>query len=376
MLDKGKAPLIAQQIARAERANRRRADREKSQQVLTVSTNPAFNLTPSPGPIRVDEGIVSPKLVKHPNSPENFQGQWNLENLDRGFANIPKKKGIVKRVIPEKLKLFLTFSPRFKRYSKSVCSEPNTPRGSSFTSHETDKDSGEIDPGSSDEFAYNSDTPIIQTIESLLSETEDTYQKVVHETPSQVLKSAIQTISFKTQGALERDFNSITTNLFPEFNQIRSEVVAIDKNLSIQFEATSGKALITTWDTDNITSSEDVVGSFQASLLQNTASTSTSGGDRRNTEEESFERTLSFSKDKRPHPQPLPLPPNPTTSIPFLMAAPRILNVAPYPLFHGHMGTDSDRHVDRFEIMASANQLPKCLYLSTFPSTLIDAAAD
>ena len=210
----------------------------------------------------------------------------------------------------------------------------------------------------------------------MLSETEDTYQKVVHETPSQVLESAIQTISFETQWALERDFNSITTNLFPEFNQIRSEVVAIDKNLSVQFEATSGKALITTWDTDNITSSKDVVGSSQASLLQNTASTSISGGDRRNTEEESFERTLSFSKDKRPHPQPPPLPPNPTTSIPFLMAAPRILNVAPYPLFHGHMGTDSDRHVDRFVIMASANQLLEHLYLSTFPSTLIDVAAD
>ena len=192
----------------------------------------------------------------------------------------------------------------------------------------------------------------------MFSETEDTYQKVVYQTPSQVIESAIQTVSFETQGALERDFNSITTNLFPEFNQIRSEVVAIDKNLSVQFEATSGKALITTWDMDNITSSEDVVGSSQASLLQNIASTSISGGDRRNTEGESFERTLSFSKDKRPHPQPPPLPPNPTTFIPFLMAAPRILNVVPYHLFHGHMETDPDRHVDRFAIVANANQLP------------------
>ena len=58
------------------------------------------------------------------------------------------------------------------------------------------------------------------------------------------------------------------------------------------------------------------------------------------------------------------------------MAAPRILNVAPYPLFHGHMGTDPDRHVNRFIIVANANQLPQHLYLSTFPSTLIDAAAD
>ena len=145
MSNKGKAPLTAQQIARAERADRRRADKEKSQQVIIVSTNPAFNLIPSPRPIRVGEGIISLELVKHPNSPEIFQRQWNLENLDRGFADIPKKKGTVKRVIPEKLKLFLTFSPRFKRYSKSVCSEPNTIRGSSSTSHKTDKDSGEID---------------------------------------------------------------------------------------------------------------------------------------------------------------------------------------------------------------------------------------
>ena len=96
MSEKGKAPLTAQQIVRAKRANRRRADEEKIQRVITVSTNPAFNLTPSSGPIRVDEIIVSPKLVKRPISPEIFQGQWNLENLERGFADIPKKKRTVK----------------------------------------------------------------------------------------------------------------------------------------------------------------------------------------------------------------------------------------------------------------------------------------
>ena len=272
--------------------------------------------------------------------------------------------------------MFLTFSPRFRRYSKSDRSEPNTPRDSSSTSHGTDKDSREIEPASSDDFAYNSDTLVIQTTESLLSETEDTDQKIAYQIPSQVLDSAIQTVSFENQRALDRDFNSITTNFFSDFNQIRSEVVVVDKNLSIQFEAINGKALITTWDMDNTTSSEDVVGSSQASLLQNTASTSTNEGDRRNTKEESFERTLSLPKDKRPPPQPPPLPPNPTTSIPFLMVAPRTLNVAPYPLFHGHIGTDPDRHVDRFVIVASVNQLPERLYLSTFPSTLIDVAAD
>ena len=89
MSDKGKAPLTAQQIARAERAEKKRVDKEKSQQVIIVTTNPAFNLTPSPGPIRADVAIVSPELVKHPNSLEEFPGQWSPENLDRGFANIP-----------------------------------------------------------------------------------------------------------------------------------------------------------------------------------------------------------------------------------------------------------------------------------------------
>ena len=211
--------------------------------------------------------------------------------------------------------MFLTFSPGFKKYSKSVRSKPNTPKGSSSTSHETDKDSGEVDLDSSDEF--NSDTPAIPTTESLLFEIEDTDRRVEYQTPNQVLDSAIQTISFETQGVLERDFNSVATNLFPDFNQIRSELVVVDENLFVQFEATSGKALITAWDTNNTTSLGDVAGSSQASLLQNTTSTSTSGSNQRNMEEESLERTLSFPKDKRPPPQPPPLPPNPLFLYPF-----------------------------------------------------------
>ena len=173
MSDKGKAPVIVQQIARAERAKRKRVDKKKSQ-VITVTNNFAFNLTPSPGPIKANEAIVSPESIKHPNSPKDFQGQWNLENLDRGFADIPQKKGTVKRVILEKLKLFLTFSPRLKKHSRSVCSEPNTPKGSSSASHEIVKDSGEVDLDSFDEF--NSDTHAIPTTKPLLFEIEDTDQ--------------------------------------------------------------------------------------------------------------------------------------------------------------------------------------------------------
>ena len=182
MSDKGKAPLTAQQIARAERAEKRRVDKDKLQQIITVTSNLAFNLTPSLGPSRANETVTSPKLVKHPNSLEEFRGQWSPEKLDRGLADIPKKKGTVKRVIPKKLKLFLTLSPGFKKYSKGLCSEPSTPKDSSSTSHEIDEDSGEVDLDSSDEF--DSDTPAIPTTELLLSEAENTDQKLVYQTPS------------------------------------------------------------------------------------------------------------------------------------------------------------------------------------------------
>ncbi|HYP42877.1 MAG TPA: hypothetical protein VEQ18_02540, partial [Candidatus Nitrosocosmicus sp.] len=72
---------------------------------------------------------------------------------------------------------------------------------------------------------------------------------------------------------------------------------------------------------------------------------------------------------------PLPLLTNPFVGQ-VIMAQQRVLNVAPYPLFHGIIGTDPDRHVDRFLIVARANQLPQPLYLTTFPSTLIDIAGD
>ena len=58
------------------------------------------------------------------------------------------------------------------------------------------------------------------------------------------------------------------------------------------------------------------------------------------------------------------------------MATPRILYVAPYLLYHGHMDIDPDYYVDKFVVVACANQLPENLYLSVFPFTLIEVAAN
>ena len=128
---------------------------------------------------------------------------------------------------------------------------------------------------------------------------------------------------------MERDFNFIAANFFPDFNQIGGEVIAIDKNLSVHFETTSGQALTTTWDMNNTISLEDVIKSSQASLLQNTSSTSTSGGDREKRDEDSFERPFSFPKDKRPPPQLPPLPPKPTTSKPLFNGGSKDIKCCP-----------------------------------------------
>ena len=74
--------------------------------------------------------------------------------------------------------MFLTFSPGFKKYSKGLRSKPSTPKDSSSTSHEIDKDFGEVDPDSSDEF--DSDIPVVPTTELLLSETKNTDKKLVY----------------------------------------------------------------------------------------------------------------------------------------------------------------------------------------------------
>ena len=119
-----------------------------------------------------------------------------------------------------------------------------------------------------------------------------------------------------------------------------------------------------------------MVGSFPSSSSDTTSNTSNSEDFHGKKVEPPSKKTLEPPKNNKPSPIPPPLPPNPVSSGTVPMAAPRVLNVAPYPLYHGHMGTDPDRHVDRFLVVARANQLPENLYLSTFPSTLIEVATD
>ena len=195
------------------------------------------------------------------------------------------------------------------------------------------------------------------------SKTKETNQKVLFEIPCLFLDPAIQTISIETQGSLEIDFKFIATNLFPNVNQIVSEVFTTDSNLPIHFENSLGQFLPINWNKDNTTTQKDVVEYSQASSSHNTSSTSTIEDFCEKKDEATLKKTLLRTKGKKPPPYPPPLFHNPTSSMPAPMVAPRVLNVAPYLLFHGHLGTDPNRHVDRFVVVAHANQLPENIYI-------------
>ena len=100
----------------------------------------------------------------------------------------------------------------------------------------------------------------------MFSETTETDLLVLYQAPTQVLDLAIQIVSFETQGFLERDFNSVAANLFPDFNQVVSEATVKNKDLPSHFETAIEQVLVTTWNTDNTPSPKNAVGSSQTSL--------------------------------------------------------------------------------------------------------------
>ena len=59
------------------------------------------------------------------------------------------------------------------------------------------------------------------------------------------------------------------------------------------------------------------------------------------------------------------------------MAQPqRLLNIALFPYFYGRLGDDPDAYVDRFQIVATANELPQNKYFISFPGNLIGNAGE
>ena len=137
---------------------------------------------------------------------------------------------------------------------------------------------GEDKLESSDDLGYTSNTPIIHKTKSLSSEFEETDQKVLYETSSQFLDSAIQTVSIEPQGSLEIDFQTTITNFFPNFNQVVSEDFITNSNLPIHFGSLTGQISLVDWHKENITPKKDVVGSFPSSLSDTTSGTSNNEG--------------------------------------------------------------------------------------------------
>ena len=83
----------------------------------------------------------------------------------------------------------------------------------------------------------------------------------MYETSSQFLNSAIQN-AIEPQGALETDFQTTVTNLFPNFNQVVSEDSITSSNLPAHFRSLTGQIPLVDWHKKNTTPEKDVVDSF------------------------------------------------------------------------------------------------------------------
>ena len=106
---------------------------------------------------------------------------------------------------------------------------------------------------------------------------------------------AIQTVSIEPQGSLETDFQTIVTNLFPNFNQVVSEDFTTSSNLHVHSESSTAQISLVDWNKDNTTLEKDVVGSFPSSSSDTTSSTSNSEGFRGKKVEPFSKKTLRTS---------------------------------------------------------------------------------
>ena len=87
--------------------------------------------------------------------------------------------------------------------------------------------------------------------------------------------------------------------------------------------------------------------------------------------------TPSDSSSSSSDPPTPPSPPNQGVEEPEEMAQPqRLLNIAVFPYFYGRPGDDPDAYVDRFLIVATANELPQAKYITNFPRNLVGNAGE
>ena len=56
------------------------------------------------------------------------------------------------------------------------------------------------------------------------------------------------------------------------------------------------------------------------------------------------------------------------------MAQPRMMNIAPFPIFYGELGEDPDAYLERFQVVATANDQPQRKWATSFPGNLLEEA--
>jgi hypothetical protein len=100
-------------------------------------------------------------------------------------------------------------------------------------------------------------------------------------------------------------------------------------------------------------------------------------GDNENPLNPEYTLAIDSNPNRRPVPPPPPPPPLPHINTHFSrMENPRLLNIAPFPYFYGKPGDDPDAYLDRFTIVAVANDLPQRKYITSFPGNLVGIAGE
>jgi hypothetical protein len=116
----------------------------------------------------------------------------------------------------------------------------------------------------------------------------------------------------------------------------------------------------------------DTLLSFGTSLSPIITSGSREGNEERRVIETSSKEASSGSSLSSSNPPTPPSPPIQNLENLEAMAQPqRLLNIAHFPYFYGRPGDDPDAYVDRFQIVAIANELPLNKYLTSFPGNLV-----
>ena len=354
---------------------KKRIERKEKQILTLVSANPVYNSTPSP--VLKEESIPSNLNTSTSQVEESETIQKHLAIEEQHQSDLKNEDLEVPEEGLRRSHYLCCQSPPFRRLTWGSSSEVNPLQINS----EKGKKVEELVTPSSSEFESSLKNPFTtevgepSNLPEFLTPTQTNF-----ETPKPYLDEAVQTFVTGIE-SWANDIEDITEvetttpietyireiSLEDNRKEWNDEEVAYEVSLPETFPTI--QPFTNPYEPSNDESNEDWEGinCWRFSSGDSSGSNSSESSDtRRETSEEESLRPSSSPPPRppprpptphpRPPPPPPPLPPPPQTLPPNIMAQQRILNIAPYPMYHGYPVSDPDRHLERFRVVAQANQ--------------------